>query len=501
MISGFSLSQRGLTYLCLIIWLVSSLGSAALGQEYETASAEPKEAATPVESAPAEDTASDGARSEKPKNIILMISDGAGFNAFDACSYYQYGRLGCQVYDGFPVKLACTHFMLDEMGRADGYDMDLMWSDPGHVRGEDRNNYATDSAAAATAIYTGKKTSYGRVSMDFYKEALTTVAEHMDREGKSTGAITSVQVSHATPACVFAHNESRKSYEAIAKAMIYDSGLDVIMGAGHPDFDDNNELIPAFTRKEYEFVGGQETWNRLLNNETGAGWTLIEKKADFEKLANATDDLPTRVIGVAQVENTLQAKRDGEEMGNLNLNVPTLETMTRAALNVLSQDEDGFFLMVEAGAVDWANHAQCVARMIEEQIDFNRSVEAAVAWIGRNGGWDENLLIITSDHECGMLLGEGTYKDGNDNGTFESTEDTFVEWKRVVNNGAGHIPGVQYGSKSHTNALVPLYAAGCGAIKFYWTLDGWDEKAHAFWGISGLYVDNTDIFEVMMGQL
>jgi len=436
------------------------------------------------------------AAEDSAKNIILMISDGAGFNTFDACSYYQHGRLGCQVYDGFPVKLACTHYMLQEDGRPFGYDPERIWTDCGYLRGEGQRSFATDSAAAATAIYTGVKTSYGRVSTDFKGIILETIAETLDRNGKNTGVVTSVHFCHATPACVSAHSDSRKNYAEIMRAMIYESGLDLIMGAGHPGYDNNGDPVPESVWK-HDYVGGKETWNELVSGQTGKGWTLIEEKNAFEALANSTEDLPTRVIGVAQVHTTLQYNRDGKEMGSFINNVPSLETMTRAALNVLSQNENGFFVMIEGGAVDWANHKHNVARMIEEQIDFNRSVEAAVAWVGRNGGWDENLLIVTSDHECGMLWGAGTYIDANENATFESTHDKFVEWKPVSKQGAGNMPGVQYGSWSHTNALVPLYAAGKGAIRFYWTLDGWDQKAHEFWGASGLFVDNTDIFEVM----
>ncbi|MFH1999806.1 MAG: alkaline phosphatase [Planctomycetota bacterium] len=441
----------------------------------------------------------DQAPAESAKNIILMISDGAGFNAFDACSYYQFGRRGAQVYDGFPVKLACTHYMLNDDGQPQGYDPERTWMDCGFVRGEERKSFVTDSAAAATAIYTGVKTSYGRVSMDFLKKTLPTIAEWADGKGKSTGVVTSVQLCHATPACVSAHNVSRKNYAEIANDMIRRSGLDLIMGAGHPLFDNNGNRVAAGS-EAYDYVGGVDTWNALKHGTLAGGWTFIDEKNAFETLANRSKDLPARVIGVAQARDTLQHNRDGKDMGNLNTNVPSLETMTRAALNVVSQNDEGFFLMVEGGAVDWANHGNNLARMIEEQIDFNRSVEAAVAWVGRNGGWDQNLLIVTADHECGLLWGSGTYIDADQNGTFESAHDTFVKWMPLTNNGAGNLPGVQYGSNNHTNTLVPLYAAGRGAIRFYWTLDGWDQSAHEQWDFSGLYVDNTDIFRIMLGK-
>ncbi len=69
--------------------------------------------------------------------------------------------------------------------------------------------------------------------------------------------------------------------------------------------------------------------------------------------------------------------------------VPTLEEMTRAALNIVDNDPDGFVLMVEGGAVDWAAHANHSGRVIEEEIDFNHSVEAVVEWVEKNSNWGE----------------------------------------------------------------------------------------------------------------
>jgi alkaline phosphatase len=431
------------------------------------------------------------------KNIILMVSDGAGYNAFDACSYYQYGQLGMQVYDEFPVRLACTHYMQNDDGTMQSYDPAQMWSDFNYVKGDNDYKVFTDSAAAATALNSGLKTTKGRVNTDINSTWMTTLAELADVEGMSIGAISSVEFTHATPACVWAHNDSRNNYEDIGIEMIYSSGLDVIMGAGHPLFGHNGEPVAPGTNS-YKYVGGQATWDALVNGTTGQGWTLIETKADFEALANGTMSPPDRLAGVAQVYQTLQYNRDGSGMGNLITTVPTLETMTKASLNVLSLNPDGFYLMVEGGAVDWANHGNDLGRMIEEQIDFNRSVEAVVAWVEANSNWGETLLIVTSDHECGMLWGAGSYIDTNGNDFYDDGVDVSVDWMPITNNGAGNLPDYQYGSGGHTNALVPLYAKGRGANYFRKLIDGRDFGAKSFWGvIGGFYVDNTDVFETM----
>ena len=85
--------------------------------------------------------------------------------------------------------------------------------------------------------------------------------------------------------------------------------------------------------------------------------------------------------------------------------MPTLTEMSLAALNVLDNDPDGLYLMIEGGAVDWAAHANQSGRMIEEAIEFERAVEAVLDWVQTNSNWGETLLIVTGDHETGYLTG------------------------------------------------------------------------------------------------
>jgi len=430
------------------------------------------------------------------RNIILMVSDGMGFNARDACSYYEHGELGQQVYDAFPVQLACTTYMLNNDGNEQGYDPNAAWSDFNYVRGEDDYTAFTDSAAAATALNTGVKTTKGRIGTSVSGAYLYTLAQLVTRVDKATGAVTSVQISHATPAGVWAQNDSRQNYEQIAREMVLRSGLDVIMGAGHPLFDNNGEQIEPGTNT-YEFVGGEDTWEALVAGTTGRGWTLIQTREEFERLAGDPAAAPDRLVGVAEVYSRLQYRRDGDGMGGLNTNVPTLATMARGALNVLSRNENGFYLMIEGGAIDWANHGNNIERMIQEQMDFNAGVEAVVEWVSANSSWDETLLIVTADHECGMLWGPGSYADSDGDGYYDPGRDAFNDWMPIVNNGAGNIPGVQYASDGHTNALVPLLAIGAGSDRLLELVKGTDSGAADFWGISGRYVTNVEVFVAM----
>jgi alkaline phosphatase len=416
------------------------------------------------------------ASAARARNVILMISDGAGFNAFDCAGYYQHGKLGEQVYDKFPVKLGCTTYSAENAG---GYEPDKFWSDFKYARKK-----PTDSAAAATALYTGVKTENGRLCTDSEGRKLVTIAEIADSAGKSTGTISSVMFSHATPAAVWAHNDSRDEYEQIAREMISGSGLDVIMGCGHPRYDDNGKLLPM-DDWETEYCGGDDMFADILTASTKRGWTFIESKHDFLALAENSAPVFDRVIGVAQCRQTLQYNRDGEDMGDLNRNVPSLANMAGAAINVLAGDEEGFFLMIEGGAVDWAGHDNNLARIIEEQIDFNNAVEAAVKWVRTESSWDETLLIITADHETGQLWGPNAGPKSQ------------APFSLPQNKGAGQLPGAKFFSGDHTNALVPIYAIGPGAELFESLAKGKDTTAAKAWGFSGRYVDNTDVFKVM----
>jgi alkaline phosphatase len=274
------------------------------------------------------------------------------------------------------------------------------------------------------------------------------------------------------------------------------------MGAGHPLFDDDGQKTDGILYDEYgnevpaefvyAYVGGQKLWDEIIEGKAGGDadgdgkldpWTYIESRDDF--LALMEGDTPKRVLGTARTISTLQQMRTRDPGDNndltpyevpFNRDVPTLVEMTRGALNVLDEDPDGFLLMVEGGAVDWASHGNRTGRMIEEMDDFNASVEAVISWVDQNDAWDETLVIVTGDHECGYLLGPGS-----------GSPDIFTE---VIDNGPGRMPGCQFYSSSHTNSLIPLYAKGRGSELFRGYANGIDPEL-------GMYIDNTEVAKVI----
>ncbi len=189
------------------------------------------------------------------------------------------------------------------------------------------------------------------------------------------------------------------------------------------------------------------------------------------------------MAGIAQVGSTLQSGRAGDTKADafavpFNDNVPDLSQMTLAAFNVLDNDPDGFCIMIEGGAIDWAAHSNLPGRMIEEEVDFSKAVEAVVRWVNRHSNWSETLLIVTGDHETGYLTGPGS----------------DPEWKPLVGNGQGRMPGMEWHSGNHTNSLLPLYAKGVGA-------DGFNRMIVQRDPMRGPYIDNTSIAKLIFAAL
>lgn len=442
------------------------------------------------------------AASGQARNVILLITDGAGYETFNAASYFEHGALGHQPYDAFDVKLFMSTHPLNisteptmteepevtfdpaELWAAEATDAVFeggLGNYPAYFTGYDyAQNFYTDSAAAGTALATGQKTYNNAINWSNMDEQLTHIGEYVVDSGRALGVISSVQWSHATPASFLGHNANRNEYAALG-AEIVESGLaTVVMGTGHPYFDANGREIEAPEDSAFRYVGGQDVWERLIGGETE--YMHIESLEDFEALAAGEFDLgdKSKLIGTAQNSATLQFNRDGLGMGDLLDNQPSLVTMTRGALNLLSDNEEGFFLMVEGGAVDWAAHANNLPRVIEEQIDFNHSVAAAVEWVEENSSWEETLVIVTTDHGNGLIQGI----DSNENA-----------YSPILNQGAGALPLVRWHSDTHTRELVPLYARGPGADYFLEIAQ--DDAGLAVYNVdeaSQRYVDNTDVF-------
>ncbi|WP_295445622.1 alkaline phosphatase [uncultured Thiodictyon sp.] len=447
------------------------------------------------------------------KNVILMISDGAAWGTWDLASDWEFGEKGHQPYDRFPVQLGMTTFPLNtahaptnSAAPMAGYDPVRAWDpapNPGSVDGVPNffNGYAylkagaTDSAAAATAFASGAKTYNNALGVDNFGQPLPQITRLAKGLGKAVGVVSSVPFTHATPAAFGAHNLSRNHYGEIGRAMVGEGPLDLIMGGGNPRYDEDGRLLASPHFANETGPGGayvaRSTWEAVVDGS--AGWQLIQSKGDFAALAAGTlNPSGQRLIGVPAVADSLQVNRtqavQGADPANpsgvaFNPQVPTLETLSRGALNVLARDPDGFFVMIEGGAVDWAAHANNTGRLIEEQMDFNHAVRAVVAWVEANSSWRDTLLIVLTDHGTGMPMGP---------------DSATVPFEPIRNHGAGQLPGVRWHTNKHANEIVLLRAIGAGSELFRARLAGQDPALRTVLGFNdGSYIDNTTVFAVM----
>jgi alkaline phosphatase len=439
----------------------------------------------------------------KPTHVIVMIADGSGFNHFEAASLYRTGKKDGLSFQRFPVRLAVSTFP-----KGGSYDPAKATNGFEYLR-----KGATDSAAAATALATGYKTANGWLGMTAESNEAenasastiavprTNIMERAEKKRLSTGVVTSVPFSHATPAGFVVHAAERGDYGEIVRQMLA-SPLEVIIGCGNPDA--TNEPPPKLgtygsDSRRFGYVGGAGTWTQMLegavcSDADGDGtveqWTFTQDTAALKALA--TGPAPRRLLGVPRAKNTLQQARGGNTKADpyaepFTPDMPTLADLSRAALNVLDDNPLGFVLMVEGGATDWASHGNQPGRMIEETLDFADAVDSVIAWVDARKAWDRTLLVITCDHETGGLAGPSITKRS----WWFGAKKTVTA---IVSNGKGRLPDIAWNAKGHTNQLVPLYAKGMGAEKFSAAATGNDP-------VRGAYLDNTDIAKAIFELL
>ena len=436
------------------------------------------------------DGAADGRR---PKNVIVLIADGAGYNTLDATRFWT-GRPLAVDADGWRESAVAPFALRGDDGPAEGHapaeQAEDFRYDParnydarpafgvrpgaGEVAGrvyprgfagyEWNRDFRPDSANTMTALMTGVATYPGAINVGGDGRPLPTLAEAADAAGMRVGVVTSVPFNHATPAAAAgAHNASRSNYHALAEEMLFSGTADVIAGPTNPDYD---EAGRRRDEPDHKFLPA-DLWSALklgtLADDSGRPWTLVQDtRAIADLAAGETPEklLPEKLLIVPKVYRTLQQKRPAAGDARLAApgedsplpGLPTLAELTLAALNAVDDDEDGFFLMVEGGAVDWAMHDNQLGRMIEEYEDFDAAVTAIVAYLdaGTSGhSWADTLVIVTADHDH-LLFGP----DGD-----------AAAYQPVEDRGPGVLPGHRWLFDHHSNQLVPLFARGPGAAE------------------------------------
>ncbi len=318
--------------------------------------------------------------SQKPpkdvKNIILFIGDGMGT---------------AQVYSAMTAsenKLNLESFPFSGFSKTFSYD-----------------DYVTDSGAGGTAIACGIKTRNEMIGMSPDSVAVTSILEIAHRNKMATGIVVTSSLTDATPASFMAHVPDRSLYEDIARAYL-DGTADVFMGGGEANFrnrKDSADLTIMLKKKGYD----------VIYSTDGLKITTSPKIAGLFSKGN----MPTVLNGRAD----------------------KLSEMTGKAIQTLSRNPNGFFLIVEGSLIDKNAHSKKLPEVISETLDLDKAVGVAREFADKDR---KTLIVVTADHETGGLtLIKGNLKDHQVTGT-------FIE------------------SGSHTGVMVPIFSYGPGAQYF-----------------------------------
>ncbi|MFX0115259.1 MAG: alkaline phosphatase [Candidatus Hodarchaeota archaeon] len=355
---------------------------------------------------------SNSSTEDAKKNVILMIGDGMGYGSVKLARWVEFGTGELLAMEKLPFNLDVTTHTI--------------------------TGTITDSAAAGTALATGNKTISGRVAMDSAGSPLKTILQVAQEQGKATGIVTTTEVTHATPACFMTHALSRNDITGIAQQIVEESSVDVILGGGEGDF----------------------TQDQLIQLEAN-GYSVVKNRSALLDV----EDGP--IVGLFSAEHLPY------EIDRNPTLVPSLREMTEKAIEILSKDSDGFFLMVEGGQIDFAGHANDKVRNALETIEFDRTVQFASSFAQNHG---DTLLIVTADHETGGLaVSSGTLNESVPSVGMTATENETLRVTRALN------ITVTWASTFHTSATVPFYGYGGDFSKFE----------------NGSTTDNTEIFFLM----
>lgn len=311
-----------------------------------------------------------------PRNIILFIGDGMGV---------------AQVYAG--ITLSNQTFSLEKFPYS------------GFSKTYSANNYITDSAAGGTAIACGTKTNNGMIGVGPDSSSVSSILEIAHKNGLATGVVSTSSITHATPASFVAHNAGRGNYEDIAKDFLKGT-VDVFIGGGADNFRARKDSVDLTAKLKEQGFSVVYTLDELKNTNS-------------KKIAG--------LLAKFHMPTELEGRGDA------------LKHMTMKAIETLSKNKNGFFLMVEGSMIDFGCHAKDFNYAESEMLDLNEAIDAARDYAASDGN---TLIVVTADHETGGLtLNGGSMKE------HKVTEPKFS-------------------GGEHTAVMVPIFSYGPDAEKF-----------------------------------
>lgn len=285
------------------------------------------------------------------KNIIFLISDGMSSGTLAMANLYSQNILG---KNGTWINL----YNQNKVSRA------LMDT-------ASASSIVTDSAAASSAFGGGFRVKNGVLNIGANGEKHVPIWQKFKQKGKKTGCVTTVTITHATPAGFCVNSDSRNAENDIAE-MYANIGFDVMMGGGDEFFnpqkrEDKKDIYSLYQQNGYQIL---KNYSDLKNIEKGK-----------------------KILGVFS-SGALPYTIDRENISELK-KIPTLAEMTTSAIDQMKDHKEGFVLQIEGGKVDWAAHGNDISALIHDQIAFEDALKVVMDFAEKD---QETLVIITTDH-------------------------------------------------------------------------------------------------------
>jgi alkaline phosphatase len=381
------------------------------------------------------------------RNVILLIGDGMGYGHRFAAQLLAAGRNGRLAMDRLPYAGQMATLCADAA------------------------SFVTDSAAAATAIATGVKTLNGSVSIDLHGQERTTILELARDSGRSVGLVSTCQITDATPAAFAAHVPHRADQSEVARQYIERTRVDVILGGGAAHWYPNGATLPRSltTAAPCRGVGSDGDLVALAGQ---LGYEFVTDRAALGASLDRRRREPAGpLLGLFAAQEFFVQTAEG--LGAVYDPPVALADLTSAAIEILSQNPNGFFLMVEESAIDRMAHRNNAPLTLKGVLELDRAVQVAQAFASRV---PDTLIVVTADHECGGLAVAGSedqpypYEPGG------GLLDTMLAGEDgpfpVADAGYGFVVG--WATTGHTAAPVPITSTGPGAERLAGSIENTD---------------------------
>jgi alkaline phosphatase len=318
----------------------------------------------------------------KVKNVIMIIGDGMGPQ--------QVGLLLSYARQAPHSVIVNRTTALDRMMDQGRLGISMTYT---------ADSLVTDSAASATQLATGKFAGAEMLGLDKDGNTQENIIEKARRLGKATGLVSDTRITHATPAA-FASHQTHRSHENSIPEDLLATGADVMLSGGlsywiPEQANDKKSLVhqqlARATGNSIEIKSSRKDAKNLLNVAQQKGYTLAFNNEQLQKSNGKTLGLfadSGMQNGIVETHFKEDAKREQ----------PTLKDMSAQALKILDRNERGFFLMIEAGQIDWASHRNDTGLLLHEMLRFNDTLNTVLDWAANR---QDTLIIVTADHETG----------------------------------------------------------------------------------------------------